>query len=75
VTAYNYSYIDVTESIGNTTQVVIKGTGQVIAHTADTAMNPANGLIELLGVGLVLAAIVFVIGYAVKTKQHAGKLF
>jgi hypothetical protein len=70
-----YSYINTTEGIGETTQVILKGSGQVIAHTADTAMNPANGLIELLGVGLVLAVIVFVIGYAVKTKQHAGKLF
>ena len=70
-----YSYINTTEGIGETTQTALKGTGQVVAHTLDTSLDPANGFIDLLVVGVVLAAVVFVVGYAVRVKNHAGKLF
>lgn len=56
-----YSYINQTEGVGFTGNVILKGMAQVGAGTLDQALNPTNGLTELLSLALIIAAFGFVV--------------
>lgn len=51
----NYAYIS-DEGVGFTGQVILKGMTQISAGTVDQFLNPANGNLELLALGLIIAA-------------------
>lgn len=70
-----YNNINLSEGIGTTINVVIKGAAQVIAGTADQALSSTNGLTELLAVGVVLAAVVFVLVKGREALEHGSRLF
>lgn len=69
-----YVNINQTEGIGTTINVIIKGAAQVVAGTADQALSSSNGLTELLAIGLVLGAVVFVLAKGREAVMHGTKL-
>lgn len=69
-----YNNINISEGIGTTINVVIKGAAQIVAGTADQALSASNGLTELLAVGVVLAAVVFVLVKGREAVYHGSNL-
>jgi len=70
-----YTNINTTEGLGTTVNVALKGTGQVVAGTIDQALSSTNGLLELLAIGVVLAAVAFVINKGAESVRAGKRLF
>jgi hypothetical protein len=69
-----YPNINVSESIGTTFNVILKGATQLGAQTLNETLDPSQGLVSILAVGFVVAGVVFLLERLVAGKRVANEL-
>jgi hypothetical protein len=67
-------FINCSESIGTTFNIILKGGSQIGAQTINATLDPSNQIALILAIGLVIAGFVFVLQRAANGRHIAREI-